>query len=272
MSANPLAVADVWDLVADGYAEFAAKLVRPFAAQALEFAALTPRSRVIDVACGPGTLSLLAAQRVARVHAVDFSEPMIAQLAYRARAEGVDNIDGQVADGQALPFEDGVFDAGFSMFGVMFFRERSTGLAELLRVLRPGATAVVSSWAPALESPLMRLISGAVHAADPYQREPKPDYLGMENPDIFHSEMRAAGFRAVSIQRHTNSLTFDGVDDLFDSMIRSSAGLMLLRRSIGEREWARREELIKRHLTERYHQNRPLPTVAYLGIGQKPLE
>ena len=34
------------------------------------------------------------------------------------------------------------------MFGLMFFPDRAKGFAELFRVLRPGATAVVSSWAP----------------------------------------------------------------------------------------------------------------------------
>ncbi|MGK8502612.1 hypothetical protein [Nocardia asiatica] len=70
MSANPLAVAEPWDLVADGYADFAPAIMRPFAARALEFASLSSQSRIVDVAAGPGTLSLLAAGHVAQVEAM----------------------------------------------------------------------------------------------------------------------------------------------------------------------------------------------------------
>ncbi|MBF6295961.1 methyltransferase domain-containing protein [Nocardia amamiensis] len=270
MSGNPLAVAEPWDLVADGYADFAPAIMRPFSARALEFASLSPTSQVVDVAAGPGTLSMLAAEQVAVVEAIDFSEPMIARLAKDAAAAGLTNIRAQVSDGQDLPFESDRFDAAFSMFGLMFFPERARGFAELFRVLRPGGTAVVSSWAPVADSPLMRMMFGALAAADPDIQEPQPNFLSLENPEVFESEMRGAGFEAVSIQRHSIALTFDSPAQMWETMVRSSAPLELMRHSVSAEVWAQRAAVMQAYLAEKYRPNCPLSTTAYLGIGHKP--
>ncbi|MEV6136322.1 class I SAM-dependent methyltransferase [Nocardia sp. NPDC051990] len=270
MSGNPLAAAEPWDLVADGYAEFGPSIMAPFSAHALELADLSAESHVVDVAAGPGTLSLPAAERVARVSAIDLSEPMIERLAEDARTAGLTNIETQVGDGQALPFDDESFDAGFSMFGLMFFPDRAKGFAELFRVLRPGATAVVSSWAPVAESPLMRMMFGAFVAADPSISEPQPNLLNLENPEVFATEMRTAGFAGVSIQRHTSALDFADSDEMFETMVRSSAPLVLMRRTVGEQVWAERVVLMRAYLAANYRPHRPLSTTAFLGIGHKP--
>ncbi|WP_028475979.1 class I SAM-dependent methyltransferase [Nocardia sp. CNY236] len=270
MSGNPLAVAEPWDLVAEGYAEFGSAIMQPFSARALEFASLSSGSQVVDVAAGPGTLSRLAAEQVALVEAIDFSESMIARLVEEADAAGLTNIRAQVGDGQDLPFESDRFDAGFSMFGLMFFPERAKGFAELFRVLRPGGTAVVSSWAPVADSPLMRMMFDALTAADPNFQEPQPNFLSLENPELFESEMRAAGFEAVSIQRHSIALSFADAEELWETMVRSSAPMELMRHSVGPEVWAQRAALMMRFLAEKYRPTSPLATTAYLGIGHKP--
>ncbi|WP_227997868.1 class I SAM-dependent methyltransferase [Nocardia australiensis] len=270
MSGDPLASAEPWDLVADGYAEFAPAILAPFSARALELAGLSPDSQVIDVAAGSGMLSLLAAECVARVQAIDFSGLMIERLTHAARAAGHDNVEAQIGDGQALPFDDDCFDAGFSMFGLMFFPERRRGFAELLRVLRPGATAIVSSWAPMAESPLTRMLFGALAAADPSIQEPQPNFLSLENPEVFATEMAQAGFAGVSIQRHTTSVTFDSAAQMWETMVRSSAPLTLMRRTVGEQAWNERAALMRTYLDRNYRPNRPLSTTAFLGIGHKP--
>jgi ubiquinone/menaquinone biosynthesis C-methylase UbiE len=66
-----------WDLVAEGYARSSVKLFPRFAEIAMELAGIGRDDAILDVACGPGTLPLLAADRVRSVHAIDFSEAMI---------------------------------------------------------------------------------------------------------------------------------------------------------------------------------------------------
>src|SRR5262249_40233723 len=124
-------------------------------------------ARIADVACGPGTLALLAAQAEFQVDAVDFSAEMVGRLERRARSLGIQGVTAVVGDGQALPLADGIYAAAFSLFGVMFFPDRSRGFAELRRILRPGARAVVSSWPSIDRLPAMAAIFRAVIDALP---------------------------------------------------------------------------------------------------------
>ena len=54
----------------------------------------------------------------------------------------------QVADAEALPFEDASFDAVLSTFGVMFAPDQATAAAELARVCRPGGRIGLANWTP----------------------------------------------------------------------------------------------------------------------------
>src|SRR4029077_13952354 len=77
-SVSPLATAEPWDLVAAGYTAEALPYFEVFSRAALQAARLPSGARIVDVAAGPGTLSLLAAAAGARVSAIDLSEGMLA--------------------------------------------------------------------------------------------------------------------------------------------------------------------------------------------------
>src|SRR4051812_20677463 len=111
-----LATAEPWDLVAADYAIQALPYFEIFSREALRLASLPPRARIADIAAGPGTLSLMAAGAGARVSAIDLSPQMVAAFRGRIAAANMESaVDVRVGDGQQLPFEDGGFDAAFSM-------------------------------------------------------------------------------------------------------------------------------------------------------------
>jgi ubiquinone/menaquinone biosynthesis C-methylase UbiE len=269
---NPLSTSEPWDLVATGYAAEATSLMIPFSKLALELAGVGPTTRVLDVATGPGTLALLAAERVKSVEAVDFAESMIAELRRALAERKIENVRASVGDGQALSFADNSFDAAFSMFGLMFFPDRARGFGELLRVLAPGGVAVVSSWAPIDESTLMTLMFGAIRAADPSRPAPQKDLLSLENSELFEQELRAAGFTEVRVTAHEQEFPLTAsADELWERMAKSSAPLVLMRRRMGEEQWAKQAEVARAHLRERLSgPSFPLTTKAYLGFGRKP--
>jgi ubiquinone/menaquinone biosynthesis C-methylase UbiE len=241
----------------------------PFTRRALALAALSSMAEVLDVATGPGVLALEIAPRVKRVDAVDFSPAMLAQLEHKRRALGIENVFAQVADGQALPFADQSFDAAFSMFGLMFFPDRNRGFSELWRTLRPGGIAVVSSWAPVDQSPLMSLMFGALRVADPSRAAPQTNLLNLENPAVFVRELELAGFRDVRVEPCTHGVQVESAEHWWELMTRASAPLVLLKRKLGEQEWERQSRLAKAYVAAQVPSPRVLTTTAYLGFGRR---
>lgn len=270
MPDNPLAAPTPWDDIADGYDDVMTDLMRPFAVEALRLAAPARNTKIIDVATGPGTLALLAAPMVREVVAVDFSEAMIRRLRHAIMRAGTTNLLTGVGDGQELRYASGRFDVAFSIFGLMFFPDRARGFAELRRVLRPGGLAVVSSWAPVADSPLMTLLYEAVHAGNPEFAVPQPNPLTLENPEVFERELRAAGFTEVSVRPHTESFAYVSARQLWDKLTRGSAPMHMARSNTDPAVWKAQEQAMIDHLEAHYTPGEALSTTAWLGTGVAP--
>src|SRR5919199_1651139 len=99
-----------------GEYERSAHELAPAARHVVELAALAPGERVLDVACGTGNAALLAARAGAVVTGLDAAARLIDVARGRAADAGVE-ASFVVGDAQALPFEDGAFDAVLSIFG-----------------------------------------------------------------------------------------------------------------------------------------------------------
>jgi SAM-dependent methyltransferase len=267
--ASPLAVADGWNAVAEGYAADLAPRFANYASDALALADPPKDAHVLDVACGPGTLALLAAERVEQVVALDFAEEMLGMLRRRAAEHGMSNIEIVHGDGQSLPFEDGSFDAAFSMFGLMFFPDRAAGFRELFRVLKPGGQAVVSSWPPSDEVPMMVEMFDAVRLF--VEGMPKGGNMPLTSHDEFRAEMTAAGFTDVAIHVVSYAETVPSMEAFWEMNVRSSAPIAMLRRRLGEQEWTRVAQNVVEHLRST-RGDAPIDAVwkANLGIGTKP--
>jgi ubiquinone/menaquinone biosynthesis C-methylase UbiE len=104
--------------------------------------------KVLDVAAGNGNVSLAAARRWCDVTATDYVQKLLDRARERASADHLD-IAFREADAEALPFEDGSFDAVVSTFGVMFTPNQERAAAELVRVCRPGGKIGLANWTPA---------------------------------------------------------------------------------------------------------------------------
>lgn len=102
---------------------------------------------VLDVAAGNGNVTLAAARRGCKVISTDYVSSLLNRGAERAHAERLD-VEFQVADAEALPFEDATFDAVLSTFGVMFAPEQGRAASELARVCRPGGRIGLANWTP----------------------------------------------------------------------------------------------------------------------------
>lgn len=113
--------------------------------------------RALDVGCGPGHLAAHIARRAPglEVVGVDLDPTMVELAARRARRLGLSGrLRFQIGDAAALPFPDASFDVVTSTFSLHHWQEPVAGLAEIRRVLKPGATATVydvADWIRRLE-------------------------------------------------------------------------------------------------------------------------
>jgi ubiquinone/menaquinone biosynthesis C-methylase UbiE len=103
--------------------------------------------RVLDVAAGNGNATLAAARRGCDVTSTDYVAALLERGQDRARAEHLE-VTFQVADAEALPFDDASFDAVLSTFGVMFAPDQAKAATELARVCRPGGRIGLANWTP----------------------------------------------------------------------------------------------------------------------------
>jgi ubiquinone/menaquinone biosynthesis C-methylase UbiE len=95
--------------------------------------------RVLDVACGPGTFGRRVASPSKEVFGIDVSMGMLRQGAAYAARERVPNVHFARARVEALPFEDGLFDAALCCGSLHLFADTALALREIARVMKPGA-------------------------------------------------------------------------------------------------------------------------------------
>src|ERR1035437_4800638 len=131
----------------------------------VEYSRPLPEMLVLDLASGTGEPGSSLAQRVGprgSVTAVDQSSEMLDIAAERARNKKLLNLTTQQADAHHLPFADQSFHLATCRFGVMFFSDAQRALAELRRVLKPGAPACFAAWGP-MEQPYWQTTMIIVH-------------------------------------------------------------------------------------------------------------
>jgi SAM-dependent methyltransferase len=116
--------------------------------QLCEAVDLRAAERVLDVAAGNGNASLAAARRFARVTSTDYVPALLERGRRRAEADGV-AITFEVADAEALPYEDASFDVVLSTFGVMFAPDQQRAASEMLRVCRRDGRIGLACWTAA---------------------------------------------------------------------------------------------------------------------------
>jgi len=149
---------------ADAYDRFMGRYSALLAPQLADLGGVESGQRVLDVGCGPGSLTSELVKRVgaSAVSAVDPSE----QLASAAR-ERHPGVDVRLAPAEDLPFADGEFDAALAQLVVHFMADPVRGLAEMARVTRAGGVVSACVWDHAGEQTPLAPFWRAAHEVDP---------------------------------------------------------------------------------------------------------
>lgn len=140
-----------WDAVNEGFNE-----------PLLAAAAIGERDHVLDIGCGAGCTTRLAAQRASggRVLGLDLSAPMLERARESAQSAHISNVFFEQGDAQAHPFEAGTFDVVISRYGVMFFADPVAAFTNIGKSLRPGGRMAFVCGAEAEGNEWLRAVAG----------------------------------------------------------------------------------------------------------------
>lgn len=154
-----------------GRYETTAEGLLPASETAVEIAALGPGLRVLDIGCGTGNATLLAAQRAAEVIAVDPSPRLLEVARRRISAAGL-SVEFRQGSAAEIPLDDGSIDVALSVFAVIFAPDPAAAADEIARVLTPSGRLVMTAWTPdgafaETNQATARIIRDALHLPDP---------------------------------------------------------------------------------------------------------
>ena len=130
---------------ADAYERGMSPWSRLAGARFLDWLAPPPGLRWLDVGCGTGAFSALVAERYApmEMQGIDPSEAQLRVARARLGARGAAFVRG---DAMALPFERARFDAVVMALVIFFVPDPAQGVAEMVRVARPGGLVAAYAW------------------------------------------------------------------------------------------------------------------------------
>ncbi|MFE5793248.1 class I SAM-dependent methyltransferase [Streptomyces sp. NPDC056503] len=232
---------DRWNAVNDGFNE-----------PLLDAARVGDHHRTLDIGCGAGRTTRLAALRAPHGHALglDLSGPMLAEARARAAADRVRNVSFTRGDAQTHPLDEGAFDAAVSRFGAMFFADPEAAFGNIARALRPGGRlALVCPSDPELNGWVTALtaLRGILPVGD-FAHPGRPGMFSLAEPDHVRAVLAAAGLTEIRLDETRVYGTW-GRDaaDAADFLLATGPGRHLMERA-DEPERARARAALTDHL------------------------
>ena len=197
---------DTWDRLAATYIDSAAKLTKHAVHLLIEVAGLTSESRALQVACGPGHITKMMADRGANVTGVDLAPNMV-----KVASELYPSIEFKEANAETLPFDADTFDVVLVNFSIHHFARPEKACAEIRRVLKPGGCFVFAG--PIEQFGFGAFIAGltAHHTMDELPHG--PIYLEATQAD-YENLMKDAGFGPYDVSVRQLTLHLEDLEPL----------------------------------------------------------
>jgi ubiquinone/menaquinone biosynthesis C-methylase UbiE len=145
--------------------------------------------RLLDVACGPGSIVAAFSPRVHEAVGLDATEAMLEQAKRLSESRRLKNTRWLRGDVYALPFEWATFDIVISRFAFHHFERPDAAFAEMVRVCRPGGRIVVCDGLAPAES-------AKADALNAFERLRDPSSVAFRTLEYFHALFRDAGMAA----------------------------------------------------------------------------
>jgi len=188
---------DGWERAADYYGDAFGSLTSQTIPALLRAAEVSQGTRLLDVASGPGYVAAEAAAIGALPIGIDFASEMVALASRR-----YPSLTFEQGDAEALPFEDGSFDAVAINFGVLHLARPDTALVEAHRVLRSGGRCAFTVWASPDISVGFGIVLNAIetHGRMDVALPPGPPFFRFSDAAESSRSMTAVGFATPEVQ------------------------------------------------------------------------
>lgn len=175
----------------------------------LAAASIRPREDVLDVGCGAGATTRLAARAAEQGSAagLDLSGPMLERARTVAAEEGITNISFTHGDAQVHDLPRAAFDVAMSRFGIMFFSDPAAAFANIASALRPGGRIAFLSAAEPEGNEWLTVLTALedILPIGGFGAPGGPGMFSLADPDTATGLLRKAGLRNVHaehIQAH----------------------------------------------------------------------
>ncbi|MFG3691696.1 class I SAM-dependent methyltransferase [Micromonospora sp. NPDC047740] len=179
----------------------------------LAAARIKPDDRVLDLGCGNGQITRLAARRAQDGYAlgVDLSGPMLQTARAHAASEGLTNVRFEQGDVQVHPFPPGEFDVALSRGGLTFFTDPAAAFTNIAHALRSGGR-LTFTCARAVDAQqwftvFMTALVGRVPHTDP-RAASEPGMFSLADPQRIDELLTTAGFRDITITGLDPAMTY----------------------------------------------------------------
>jgi ubiquinone/menaquinone biosynthesis C-methylase UbiE len=269
---HEVASAEAWDAIAAAYDEFVAPGEASFASEGLRVADLKPGERFLDVAGGPGGLSLPAARLGAKVLATDWSPAMIERFEARVREEGLSEAKGRVMDAHALKIDDDSFDVTGSQFGVMLVPNQPLALREMVRVTKPGGRVLLIAYGSPAEFEALQFFVAALQVVVPdfegLPDDPPPLEFQVADPEVLRQRLTDAGLNNVTVDTtHQERVEFRSGQEMWNWVLGGNPLAGMIVGDLTDDQQTILRQVLDGMLRERSGGNGPAVLTAPLNIG-----
>ncbi len=231
-----------WSDVAPDWGELIADVdrqLRSAASWMIEAVSMQPGERVLELAGGPGTLSLMAAAAVGepgQVICTDFAEPMVQTARRRIAREGGRNIECRVVDAQAIDLPDGAVDVVLCRMGYMLMGDPATALEESARVLRSGGRLALAVWSEADANPWAAVPMQAIarHLGAPPPPPGSPGLWALADERHLRRLIAEAGLGEIRAELVDDHLRYDSVEEWLEKTARLAGPIRVLFAALDE--------------------------------------
>jgi ubiquinone/menaquinone biosynthesis C-methylase UbiE len=189
--------------------------MQDYSRRLVEAAAIKTGDRVLDVACGTGVVTRLAASKSgSEGHVVGFD--LNAGMLARARGSGETpaTIDWREGSATEMPFADGSYDLVLCQHGLQFIPDKVAALSEMHRVLAPDGRLLISVWRSIEHCPWQAAIADAIDrnvGSEPAALVRSAFSFG--DADQLRQVIASAGFHDLEIRVELETIRHSSLDE-----------------------------------------------------------